>query len=137
MLFKIITPERVIFSEEVGQITLPTQDGEITVLPRHIPLVTLLTAGELRYLKNGVEYPIAVSSGFAEVRPDNSVVILADTAEHAAEIDLTKAQEAHDRAAKLMSEPRRFEEVEFAVLQSKMEKELARLKVGKKYRKLP
>ena len=136
MRLQIITPEKTVFSEEVDQVTLMTKDGEITVLPHHIPLVSLLQPGELRYLKNGVEYHLAVSGGFAEVRPDGSLAILADTAEHAAEIDLVRAQEAHDRAAKLMSEPRRRDEVDYAGLQAQMEKALARLKVGNKYRKL-
>ncbi len=90
MLFKIITPERVVFSDEVDQVTMMTKSGEITVLPHHIPLVTLLQPGELRYKKNGDDQYIAVSGGFAEVRPDNSIVILADTAEHAHEINLDR-----------------------------------------------
>lgn len=136
MLFKIITPEKVVFSDEIDQVTMMTKDGEITVLPHHIPLVTLLKAGELRYKKNGEEHPVAVSGGFAEVRDDNSVVILADTAEHAHEIDLTRAEEARVRASKLMEEVRHKEDVDFSAIQSKLEKELARLRVGNKYRKL-
>lgn len=136
MLFKIITPERTVFSEEVTQVSLPTSEGEITVLSHHIPLVTILKPGELRYAKDGAEHAIAVSGGFAEVRPENSLVILADTAEHAAEINLTRAQEAHDRAARLMAEPRRRDDVDYAALAGKIEKELARLRVGNKYRKL-
>lgn len=136
MHFQIITPERVVFSEEVAQVTIPTQAGEITVLPHHIPLVTVLQAGELRYMKAGEEFSLAVSSGFAQVRPDNSVVILADTAEHPAEIDLARAEEAQARAAARMSKPREFDDIEFAALQSKIEKELARLKIGRKFKKL-
>lgn len=136
MLFKIITPERVVFSDDVTQVSLMTKDGEITVLPHHIPLVTLLQPGELRYKKNNEEFSIAVSGGFAEVRPDNSLVILADTAEHATEIDLTRAEAARARAAKLMSEARHQDDVEYTTLQMQMEKALLRLKVGNKYKKL-
>lgn len=135
--FKIITPERVVFSEEVDQISLMTKSGEITVLPGHIPLVTILLPGELRYKKNGKESFMAVSGGFAEVRPDGSFVVLADNAEHAHEIDIERAQAAHDRAQKLMSETAHREDVDYAALQSKVERELARLKVGNKYRNLP
>lgn len=136
MKFQIITPEKVVFSDEIDQVTMMTKDGEITVLPHHIPLVTLLKAGELRYKKSGEEYPLVISGGFAEVRNDNSVIILADTAEHAHEIDLTRAEEARARASKLMEEVRHKEDVDFSAIQSKLEKELARLRVGNKYRKL-
>ena len=136
MRFEIITPERVVFSDEIKQVSLPTMDGEITVLPHHIPLVTVLKAGELRYTKDNEEHSIAVSGGFAEVRPDGSVAILADTAEHAHEIDLTRAEEARAKAAKLMEEARNKEDADYTMLASKMERELARLRVGNKYRKL-
>ncbi len=136
MLFKITTPERQVFADEVDQVSMMTKDGEITVLPHHIPLVTLLKPGELRYKKDGEEHAIAISGGFAEVRPDNSLIILADTAEHATEIDLTRAEAARDRAHKLMEGARNKEDVDYTTLAAKMEKELARLRVGKKYRKL-
>ena len=137
MQFQIITPEKVVSSDDVEQVTLPTEAGEITILPKHIPLITVLKPGELRYKKSGEEFSLAVSGGFVEIRENGSVVILADTAEHAREIDLTKAQEAHDRAAKLMSEARHHEDVDYAALQTKIEKELARLRVANKYRKIP
>ncbi len=80
MRFKIVTPEREVFADDVESVSLITKDGEITVLPHHITLVTILLPGEIRYKKNGEELFIAVSGGFAEVRPDGSVVVLADTA---------------------------------------------------------
>src|SRR3989339_1875924 len=100
--FKIITPEREIFSDVIEQVSLMTRDGEITILPGHIPLVSILQAGELKYKKNGQENILAVSGGFVEVRGDNEIVILADTAEMAQEINLKRAEEAHERAKKVM-----------------------------------
>jgi F-type H+-transporting ATPase subunit epsilon len=137
MRFQIVTPERLVFSDEIDQISMMTEDGEITIMAHHIPLVTNLKPGELRYKKQGEEFGVAVSGGFGVVRDDGSVVVLADTAEHAHEIDITRAEEARERAAKLMQAPRTQENVDFASLAAKMEKELARLKVGsnKKYRK--
>ena len=85
--FRIVTPERVVFEEEVGQVTMMTRNGEITVLPHHLPLVTILEPGELRYKKNNEEHFLAVSGGFVEVKSDNTLSILADTAERADEID--------------------------------------------------
>lgn len=135
--FQIITPERVVFSEEVEQVSMMTAMGEITVLPHHLPLVTVLKPGELRYKKNGEEKIIAVSGGFAEVKPDNSLVILADTAEHAEEINLARAEEAKTRAEKLMREDRSKEDVDYVSLQAAVERALTRLKVAQKYKKLP
>lgn len=136
MKFQIVTPEKTVSSDEIEQVSLPTPDGEITVLPHHIPLVTILKPGELRYKKNGEEFSLAVSGGFVEIRDDGSVVVLADTAEHAAEIDLTRATEAKEKAAKIMAESRHSEHVNFETLESQLEKQLVRLNVGNKYRKL-
>ena len=114
-----------------------TRDGEITVLPHHIPLVTILQAGELRYKKGAEEKAIAISGGFAEVRSDNTLIILADTAEHAEEINLERAQAAYERAAKLMSGAQKKDDIDYASLKSNLERALGRLKVGGKWRKLP
>jgi len=135
--FQIITPERVVFSEDVDQVSVMTAMGEITVLPHHLPLITVLKPGELRYKQNGEEKVIAVSGGFAEVKSDNSLVILADTAEHAEEIDIARAEAARTRAEKLMQEVRTKEDVDYVSLQASLEKALNRLKIGSKYRKIP
>ena len=135
MQFKITTPEREVFSDEVSQVTMMTTMGEITVLQHHIPLVCNLVPGEIKYKKNDEDLSIVVSGGFAEVRPDGSVVILADTAEHAHEIDITRAEAARERAAKLMMEARDKDDVSYTNLAAQMEKALARLRVGNKYRK--
>lgn len=137
MQFQIITPERVVFSEEIDQISMMTEDGEITVLPHHIPLVTNLKPGELRYKQNNEEKFVAISGGFGVVRDDGSVVVLADTAEHAADIDLARAEEARARAAKLMEESRQKDSVDFSRLAAQLEKELNRVRTAKRYRKLP
>lgn len=134
--FQIITPERVVFSDEIDQVTLNTRDGEITVLPHHAPLVTALNPGELICKKGESEYPMAVSGGFAEIRPDNTVIILADTAEKAEEIDVTRAEEAKERALKTMQESRQLDHAEFAALQATLDRAMLRLKVGNKYRKI-
>ncbi|KKS66819.1 MAG: ATP synthase epsilon chain [Parcubacteria group bacterium GW2011_GWC2_42_6] len=130
--FEIITPEREVLKDEIDQITVPTKDGEITILPGHIPLVAALKPGEIRAKKNGEEILMAVSGGFIEVLK-NKVVILADTAERAEEIDVLRAEEARKRAAEL-KDKKVFDRTEFATLQGKMEKELARLKVARRHR---
>lgn len=133
---QIITPERVVFSDEIDQVTLNTKDGEITVLPHHAALVTSLKPGEMICKKGDEIYPMAVSGGFAEIKPDNTVIILADTAEKAEEIDLARAEAAIEKARKTMSEERQLDSAEFATLQASLDRALIRQKVGNKYRKI-
>lgn len=130
----ITTPERIVLESEVSSVNVPTVDGEIGLLPDHIPLVSLLAPGELHAVTTaGEEQIMAVSGGFIEVR-DNAVVILADTAEKAEEIDEVRAQAGREKALKLMQE-RATDDVGFADAQAAMAKELARLKVVRKRRK--
>ena len=87
---EIVTAERVVLSDDVDQINAPTKDGRVGILPRHMPLLTILDVGELTIIKDGTTTPFAVSGGFMEVLP-NRVTILADTAERADEIDEARA----------------------------------------------
>ncbi|MER3399204.1 MAG: ATP synthase F1 subunit epsilon, partial [Chloroflexota bacterium] len=89
--FEIITGERVVYAADVESVTLPGVEGELTVLPRHAPLLTMLKPGELVVRRGGEEVTMAVSGGFLEVMPDK-VVVLADTAERAEEIDIARAE---------------------------------------------
>lgn len=130
--FKIVTPERVVYEDEVDAVSMPTPDGEITVLPHHIPLVTLLIAGELRIKKGGEEVLLAVSSGVVEVS-GSRIVVLADTAERADELEEEKIEKARAAAEKLMNEKRSDSEG-FAEATALLERELARLKVARKRR---
>jgi len=129
--FKIITPEKVVFEKEIDEVTLPTEMGEITVLPNHIPLVSVVRAGELIIHDGTSQESLAIAGGFLEVKK-NEVLVLTENAELAQDIDEVKAQEAKDRAQKLLSELKNKEDVAYTVLSSKIEKELARLHVVRK-----
>lgn len=133
--FKIATPERVVYEDEVDQITLPTKMGEITVLPNHLPLVSSLLAGEILIKKDNEEIPMAVAGGFVELS-NNKMVILADNAERAEDIDEARAEEARQKVKTLLEQKRDAAEVDYTALAAKMERELARLRVAKKYRNL-
>ena len=134
--FEIVTPERVVLKEEITQITVPTKMGEITVLPNHIPLVSSLLPGVVHVKKrNGEDEIISVSGGFLEVLKDK-VVILADTAERAVELDLTQTEEAYRRAAEMKEKARRGENVDFVEVNAAIERELARTKAVKRWRKI-
>lgn len=129
----VTTPERVVYEGEVNAVNVPTVQGEIGILPNHVPVVSMLQPGELHFKTGETTEAMAVSGGFVEVR-DNKVVILADTAEKAEEIDETRAQAGREKAQALMQE-RATEDVGFADAQAALAKELARLKVVRKHRK--
>ena len=95
---EIVTGERVVYTEDdVDMVVAPGMDGTLGILPRHAPLITLLSSGELRIKKGGREESLIVFGGFMEVTPEK-VIVLADTAERAEEIDLAQAEEARRRA---------------------------------------
>lgn len=118
---------------EAESLSLPTDLGEITILENHIPLVANLRAGEIKFKKENSEEFFVVSGGVLEVKPGNEVVVLADTAEFGHEIDVQRAEEARERARKLMSESYKDEKT-YAESTALLEKNLARLKVAKKHR---
>ncbi len=133
--FKIVTPEKTVVEEDIYQALLPIEGGEITVLPNHIPYIGSLQAGEilLRHEINGEETSLATSGGFIEFH-DNVLVVLADTAERADEIDLARAEEAEERAKKIMAERVRTDDEEYARVAAALEKEMARVRVARKHR---
>jgi len=132
---EIATPEKVVYKDTIKQVSLPTELGEITILPGHLPLVANLVAGELRIVKNDEIQPYAVSGGFVEVRTGNHVVVLADAAEHIEEIDEARAEAARKRAQKLMEEAK-GDDIRFAEGAALLERSLSRLRLArkKKYR---
>jgi F-type H+-transporting ATPase subunit epsilon len=99
----IVTGERLVYSEDVDVVVAPGIEGELGILPRHAPLLTALTVGELRIRKGGEESSFAISGGFLEVRPDR-VIVLADVAERDEEIDEARAEEARRRAQERLAQ---------------------------------
>lgn len=132
-MFEIVTPEKVVYRDEVESVTLPAEDGEITVLPNHAPLVTLLKAGALTVKKKGQEVFMAVSSGFIEVQPGSRLMVLADTAERAEELTLAAVEAARERAQALLSEKRQKDEFGYQAAVAVLEREMARVKVARRH----
>ncbi|NTW23039.1 ATP synthase F1 subunit epsilon [Candidatus Falkowbacteria bacterium] len=130
--FKIVTPERTVYEDQVSQATLPVVNGQITVLPNHRSYIAALKSGEILLKKDDEEVSMAVSGGFIEFN-NNELVVLADTAEAAAEIDLQRAEAARQRAEELKKEKVTMGEMEYARVAAAIEKELARIKVAKKH----
>ena len=132
---QIVTPERIVFSEEnVDSVTLPSAEGELTILPRHAALMTTLLPGALTLRRGGEETDIALSGGFLEVR-DNKVVILADTAERSDELDQERAELARRRAADRVATQEDALDIARAV--AALDRATARLKVIERRRRRP
>ena len=138
--YKIITPERIVLEGEAVSLSVMTENGEITILPGHIPLASLLKAGEMRVrTADGKEELLAVSTGLIKVEGSNKIVILANTAERSEELELAKIEEAKQRAEDALKNIRNREDVTFADAAAHLERELARYRValkGKKRRSL-
>jgi len=132
----IVTAERLVFSEEgVDEVVAPGAEGELTVLPMHAPLMTMIKPGIMRLVKGGEDIDLAITGGFLEVR-DDRVTILADAAERAEEIDVVRAEEARRAAERALAEKR--SEVELADAAAHLQRALIRLKaVERRRRKTP
>ncbi|MCX6795278.1 MAG: ATP synthase F1 subunit epsilon [Candidatus Falkowbacteria bacterium] len=134
--FEIATPERVLLKEEIVSVSVPTASGEVTILPDHIPMVSILKPGVLEIrLLSGETSLVAVSGGFLEVLK-NKIVILADTAEKAEELDEQRIIDARNKAQEMRQSEQFKDDVEFADLAVRLEKELAREHALNKWRKL-
>jgi len=129
----IVTAERLVYSDEgVDEIIMPGVEGELGVLSLHAPLLTMIQPGVMRIVKGGDEVEIAITGGFIEVR-DNRVTILADAAERAEEIDVARAEEARQRAQRLLEE--RKAEVDLAGAEASLRRAVARLKTAERRRR--
>lgn len=131
---KVVTPEKKVIEQDVYQATLPVLGGEVTLLPNHVPYIGAIQAGEiiLRTEAGGEETSLATSGGFVEFH-DNTLSILADTAERADEIDLERAEEARRRAEALKKERINMDDEEYARTAAALEKEWARVKVARRH----
>lgn len=128
---QIITPEKIAYEGEAEQVTLPTIDGEITILANHIPLISIMKHGELIIKNESEEILMAVCNGFVEVKK-NCITIMTDIAERAEDIDEKRAQNAKKRAQESLEEKDRMSDIAFADVTAAMERSLARIKVARR-----
>lgn len=134
---KIITPEKLVFEEMVEQVTMPTEAGEITVLPGHIPLVTVLSKGDIVAKINGEDVPLVAVGGFAKINStseETEVAILADFAEHVREITEQEIEKAMARAEQLQKQFENNEIVDFEHFETELARSLTRASVGAKWK---
>jgi F-type H+-transporting ATPase subunit epsilon len=131
---EVVTPQRLIVSDEVTELMAPGSEGYFGVLPGHIPFITTLKIGELTYWKGRDERHLALTWGYAEVRGDK-VILLAETAERAEEIDVERAQRARQRAEEHLREwVAGNETVDFTRAEAALLRALTRLAVAGKGR---
>jgi F-type H+-transporting ATPase subunit epsilon len=134
---KIVTPEKLILQELVDSVTLPTTEGEITVLPDHIPLLATVASGDIVALKDGEHVPMAVVGGFVEVKKDKdetTVVVLADFAEHISDITEAEIAKAKKRADELQLQAKNNQVIDFEHFESELERSLTRVKIADKWK---
>jgi F-type H+-transporting ATPase subunit epsilon len=129
---KIVTPDGIAFSDDVEMVTLPGSEGQLGVLPQHVPLMTLIVPGEVIVRKDGKDRLLAVGEGLVEITSD-SVAILTDMAVAAEDIDAAKVEEERQRAEERLREKLSSEEI--ANVHSALARLMAELNVKQVYRK--
>jgi F-type H+-transporting ATPase subunit epsilon len=132
LLLEIITPEKVVYKDEVNEVVVPTVNGEIAILPNHINLLTQVNPGELIVKKGLSQQSLAITGGFLEVS-ENKISILADYAIKAQDIEVARATEAKKRAEKVMTE--KATDNELRIAQAEMIKAILELKVATKHKR--
>ena len=127
---EIVTPERLAYEDDVDMVLVPGIDGEMGILPHHTPLVSLLGVGELKIRKGGSEESFAIAGGFLQVRPDK-VVVMAETADLASDIDLEKAQQARAEAERAL-EAGYVEGADLSAARAELQRALIRIRVAER-----
>ncbi len=127
---RVVTPSRLMFDEEVDEVTAVGELGEFGVLPNHIALLSTLVPGEMSYKRDANKRSLAVSGGYAEVL-DNVMTVLAPAAEFGSEIDSARAQRAKEQAEQRLAELNP-EEREFELAEVALKRALVRLQVASK-----
>lgn len=132
---KLVTPAKTLISCDVDSVTLPTMIGQITILPGHAALVSVLSSGEATILDGEKQTPLAIAGGIVEVS-QNTIAILADSAEAPSEIDVALAEaKASELAQKIAAEPT-MDVATYTALMKELERERARMQVGKKWKNI-
>jgi F-type H+-transporting ATPase subunit epsilon len=124
---QIVAPDKLLVREQVDEVEIPGSEGYFGVLPGHTPMLASLAVGELWYRKGQERIYLAIAFGFAEVLPDR-VTILAQLAERAEDIDVTRAEASRKRAESRLSQPKA--EIDYERARIALMKSLVRLQVS-------
>lgn len=128
---KIVTPEKLIYEEDVDQVNVPSADGELGILPHHANLMARLKSGELRIKKNGKVEIMALGGGFVQM-DNNNLTVMTDLAISPEEIDEKAVEEARKRAEQALEQ--KLSDEEYATTISLLEKSIAQLNVKRRHR---
>ncbi len=131
---QVITPEKTVFDDEVEQVSLPTKDGQITVLPHHVNLITQIQPGELLFKKHQKETSLAAGFGFAQIN-QNDVKVLVDLAVEDHQLDEKAIESAKKEAEEALAKKHELSEEEYATAAANLQKSLAQLKIKRRHRK--
>lgn len=134
---KIVTPEKLILEDMVDQVTIPTTEGEITILPDHVSLIAGIASGDVVAMAYGEHIPMAVVGGFLEVKNidgQTEVAILADFAEHVVDITDVAIERAMARSLELQKLAENKGIVDFEHFETELERSLTRVKIADKWR---
>lgn len=130
--FEIISPEKIVYSDQVEEIILQTTVGQITILPNHANLLTQVSPGELIVKKGDNSYSIVVTGGFLEIN-GNTTTIIADYAIRAQDIEVARVEEAKKRAEKVLQDKK--SDKDFKIAQGELLKALLELKVADRHKR--
>jgi len=130
----IATPLREVYQNDIDQLTVTTANGELTILPDHIPLIVPLTLGQVMVKNEGNEVYHAIDGGILEVRHNNEVIILSNRAENASDIDIERSEKAIERAREVMSQET-LNEDEYVEIEKNIQRGLNRVKLAQKGRR--
>lgn len=131
---QIITPEKTVFDDEVEQVSLPTQDGEITILPHHLSLITSIEPGDIILKKHSKETHMASGFGFAQVA-SNNIKVLVDLAAPEDEIEEKAIEAAKKEAEEALAKKHELSEEEYALAAASLQKALVQLKIKRRHRR--
>lgn len=131
---EIVTIERKVFDDHVNMVVAPGVEGVLGILPRHAPLLTTLSFGELQVKRPGQEdLFFSIGGGVMEVQPDH-VIVLADSAERAEEINIARAEEARKRAEELLTQSKQERE-DLERAEQTLRRSVTRIKVARRRRR--
>lgn len=129
---EIVSPDGIIYKDDIDELSIPTVNGEITILPHHASLYSKLTEGEAVIVKNGKKTSIAILGGVIEVG-SNTISVITDYAIRAESIEMARAEEAKKRAEEILKN--KEENVDYTIADSDLKKSILELKVAQKYKK--
>ena len=131
LFLEVVTPARVMVSQEVDMVVAPGTEGEFGVLPGHVLFLSGIIPGEMRYSAGSETVSLAVTTGFAEVSNDK-VSILVDAAEKGTDVDVDRARQALSRAQERLGKGKSAEDIDYARAEAALKRAIARIKVAEK-----